>query len=381
MSKNIKGESFQMKIGTVKEVKRYEYRVGLTPSNVKEYVNAGHEVYVQSGAGAGASISMEEYEAAGATVLGTAKEVWDTCDMIVKVKEPLPEEYPMMRENQIIYTYLHLAASRELTDALLKSKSKAVAYETIRDKTGALPLLRPMSEIAGKLSVQAGARSLEKPQGGRGVLMGGAVGVKKADCVIIGGGVVGTAALKMAVGLGANVSILDNSVERLGYLDDVFGSRIQTLYSTPSAVAEAIMEADLVIGAVLVPGAKAPKLIRKEHLKKMRPGAVIVDVAVDQGGCAETTTPTYHDAPTFVVDGIVHYCVANMPGAVSQTSTYALTNATLGYGLMIANMGLEEAVKKDEGLKLGVNCYQGHLTCYEVARDFGMGYTEIDGLL
>jgi len=370
-----------VKVGTVKEVKRYEYRVGLTPSNVREYVNAGHEVYVQSGAGAGASISMEEYTAAGATVLATAKEVWDTCDMIVKVKEPLPEEYPLMRENQIIYTYLHLAASRELTDALLKAGSKAVAYETIRDKTGALPLLRPMSEIAGKLSVQAGARSLEKPQGGRGVLMGGAVGVKKADCVIIGGGVVGTAALKMAVGLGANVTILDNSVDRLGYLDDVFGSRIQTLYSTPSAVADAIMEADLVIGAVLVPGAKAPKLIRKEHLKKMRPGAVIVDVAVDQGGCAETTTPTYHDAPTFVVDGIVHYCVANMPGAVSQTSTYALTNATLGYGLMIANMGLEEAVKKDEGLALGVNCYKGKLTCFEVAQDFEMEYTELCKLL
>jgi len=370
-----------MKIGTVKEIKRYEYRVGLTPSNVKEYISHGHEVYVQAGAGSGASFSSEEYAAAGATILSTAKEVWAICDMIVKVKEPLPDEYPLMRENQIIYTYLHLAASRELTEAMLASKCKGVAYETIEDTAGGLPLLRPMSEIAGKLSIQAGARCLEKPMGGRGVLLGGAVGVKKAECVIIGAGVVGTAALKMAVGLGANVTILDKSIDRLTYLDDVFGSRIQTLYSTSAAIEEVLPTADLVVGAVLIPGAKAPKLIRRHHLKTMKPGAVIVDVAVDQGGCCETTTPTYHDAPTFVVDDIVHYCVANMPGAVSQTSTSALTNATLDYGIKIANRGLEAAIANDKGLELGVNCYHGRLTCKEVAIAFEMEYTPLSTLL
>ena len=370
-----------MKIGTVKEIKRYEYRVGLTPSNVKEYVNHGHTVYVQAGAGAGSSFSSEEYAAAGATILSTAKEVWDACDMIVKVKEPLEDEFPLIREGQIIYTYLHLAAARPLTEALLASKAKAVAYETIEDAAGGLPLLRPMSEIAGKLSVQAGARCLEKPMGGRGVLLGGALGVKKAECVIIGAGVVGTAALKMAIGLGANVTILDRNMERLGYLEDVFGSRIQTLYSTPSAIEEVLPHADLVIGAVLIPGAKAPKLIRRHHLKMMKPGAVIVDVAVDQGGCAETTTPTYHDAPTFVVDDVVHYCVANMPGAVSQTSTIALTNATLDYGLKIANLGLEAALAGDKGLRPGVNCYNGYLTCEEVANAFDMTYTPLDAAL
>jgi len=370
-----------MKIGTVKEIKRYEYRVGLTPSNVREYVMSGHEVYVQAGAGAGASFSSEEYAAAGATILDTAKEVWATCDMIVKVKEPLPDEYPLIRENQIVYTYLHLAASRELTEALLKSKCKAVAYETIEDAAGGLPLLRPMSEIAGKLSVQAGARCLEKPMGGRGVLLGGAVGVKKAEVVVIGAGVVGTAALKMAVGLGANVTILDKSIDRLTYLDDVFGSRIQTMYSTSAAIEELLPTADLVVGAVLIPGAKAPKLIRRHHLKTMKPGAVIVDVAVDQGGCCETTTPTYHDAPTFIVDDIVHYCVANMPGAVSQTSTTALTNATLDYGLKIASKGLEAAIADDAGFKLGINCYQGRLTCKEVAEAFDMEYTPLGSVL
>ena len=370
-----------MKIGTVKEIKRFEYRVGLTPMNVKEYINNGHEVYVQTGAGAGSSFSSEEYAAAGATILSTAQEVWAACDMIVKVKEPLPDEYPLIKENQIIYTYLHLAASLPLTEALLASKAKAIAYETIEDATGGLPLLRPMSEIAGKLSIQAGARCLEKPMGGRGVLLGGAAGVKKAECVIIGAGTVGTSALKMALGLGANVTIIDKNIERLAYLDDVFGSRIQTIFSTATAIAEALAKADLVIGAVLVPGAKAPKLVKREHLKIMKTGAVIVDVAVDQGGCCETTTPTYHDSPTFVVDDIVHYCVANMPGAVSQTSTFALTNATLDYGIKIANKGLETAVGDDDGLKLGVNCYNGYLTCKEVAQAFDMEYTPLDNLL
>jgi len=370
-----------MKIGTVKEIKHHEYRVGLTPSNVRDYISNGHTVYIQSGAGLGSSLTDEEYQAAGATILSTAQEVWATCDMIIKVKEPLAAEYPLMRQDQIIYTYLHLAADKPLTNALLAQKCKAVSYETIRDTAGGLPLLKPMSEVAGKLSVQAGARCLEKPMGGRGVLLGGVVGVKRGDCVIIGGGVVGTAALKMAVGLGANVTLLDNNLERLSYLDDLFGNQIQTMYSTPAAIEKAVTNADLVIGAVLVPGAAAPKLIKREYLKNMRPGSVIVDVAVDQGGCAETTKPTYHDAPTFVVDGVIHYCVANMPGAVSQTSTFALTNATLNYGLKIANMGLEKAIATDNGLKLGVNCYKGYLTCEEVARDFMMKYTSIDGLL
>jgi len=370
-----------MKIGTVKEIKHHEYRVGLTPGNVKDYINNGHELYVQAGAGQGSSLPDEAYAAAGAIILATAEEVWATCDMIIKVKEPLATEYPLMRQDQIIYTYLHLAADKPLTDALLAQKCKAVAYETIRDAEGGLPLLKPMSEVAGKLSVQAGARCLEKPMGGRGVLLGGSVGVKRGDCVIIGGGVVGTAALKMAVGLGANVTLLDNNLERLAQLDDLFANQIQTMYSTPANIEAAVKNADLIIGAVLVPGAATPKLIKREYLKDMRLGSVIVDVAVDQGGCCETTKATYHDNPTFVVDGVIHYCVANMPGAVSQTSTYALTNATLNYGLKIANIGLEKAVSTDDGLKLGVNCYKGYLTCEEVAHDFGMEYTDIDSLL
>ncbi|MCL1787039.1 MAG: alanine dehydrogenase [Defluviitaleaceae bacterium] len=369
-----------MKIGTVTEIKNNEYRVGLTPGNVRDYIKNGHEVYVQAGAGEGSSLTDEEYREAGATLLDTAQAVWATCDMIIKVKEPLAAEYPLIRENQIIYTYLHLAADKTLTEALLASKCKAVAYETIRDSHGGLPLLKPMSEVAGKLSVQAGARCLEKPMGGRGVLLGGTTGVRRGDCVIIGGGIVGTAALKMALGLGARVTILDNNVDRLSYLDDLFANRIQTLYSTPATIESAVAMADLVIGAVLVPGAAAPKLIKREYLKTMRPGSVIVDVAVDQGGCCETTRPTFHDNPTYVVDGVIHYGVANMPSAVSRTSTFALTNSTLGYGLKIAGMGLEKAIATDSGLKLGVNCYKGYLTCQEVARDFDMQYTNIDSL-
>ena len=369
-----------MKIGTVTEIKHNEYRVGLTPSNVKDYIGHGHEVFVQAGAGVGSSLPDAEYKDAGAKILATAAEVWGTCDMVVKVKEPLADEYPLMRENQVIYTYLHLAADRKLTDALLASKAKAVAYETIRDRDGGLPLLKPMSEIAGKLSVQSGARCLERPMGGRGVLLGGAVGVKKANVVVVGGGTVGTAAMKMAIGLEANVTVFDNNIDRLTYLDDIFGNRIQTMFSTFSSIESALPEADLVIGAVLIPGAAAPKLIRKNVLKTMKPGSVIVDVAVDQGGCCETTKPTYHDNPTFVVDGVIHYCVANMPGAVSLTSTFALTNATLSYGLKIADMGLEAATKADPGLMLGVNCYKGKLTCEEVAKDFGMPYTNPAGL-
>jgi len=370
-----------MKVGTVKEVKRYEFRVGLTPSNVREYVTNGHEVFVEAGAGLGSGLTDEEYVSAGATILPTADDVWGKCDMIVKVKEPLAEEYDRMREDQIIYTYLHLAADRPLTEALMAKKTKAVAYETIFDKNGGLPLLKPMSEVAGRLSVQAGARCLEKIMGGRGVLLAGVPGVAKAEVVIIGGGVVGTSAMKMAIGLGANVTILDRSLDRLTYLDDIYGQQIQTLYSTAYNIEQCIKKADLVIGAVLIPGAAAPKLVRREHLKMMKPGAAIVDVAVDQGGCFETTKATYHDAPTFIIDDVVHYCVANMPGAVSQTSTFALTNATLSYGVKIANMGLEAAAKSDPGLMLGINCYQGKLTEKAVAKDFDMQYTDPNTLI
>jgi len=370
-----------MKVGTVKEIKHYEFRVGLTPMNVKEYVSRGHEVFVQAGAGLGSNFANEDYIAAGATILQTAEEVWAKCDMIVKVKEPLKEEYELMREDQILYTYLHLAAELPLTKALLERKVKGVAYETIVDNNGGLPLLKPMSEVAGKLSVQAGARCLEKIMGGRGVLLGGVPGTQKANVVIIGGGVVGKSAMKMAIGLGANVTVFDNNLDTLTTLDDIWGAKIQTLYSTPSAIEAALMDADLVIGAVLIPGGAAPKLIKKDYLKKMKPGSVIVDVAVDQGGCAETTRVTYHDDPTFVVDGVVHYCVANMPGAVSMTSTIALTNATLAYGLKIADMGLEAAVQANKNLLPGVNTYKGHLTYEAVAAHFEMEYTDITTLL
>lgn len=364
-----------MRVGTVKEIKKSEFRVGLTPGNVQEYILRGHQVYVQSSAGLGSSFSDEDYKLAGATILPTAKEVWETCDMVVKVKEPLADEYDLMQEGQILYTFLHLAADKTLTDMLLAKKVKAVAYETITDDFGNLPLLKPMSEVAGKLAIQVGARCLEKAQGGRGVLLGGVPGVKNGNVVIIGAGVVGTSALKVAVGMGANVTILNKTFDRLTYLDDVFGQKIQTLHSSAYNIEKALLDADLVIGAVLVPGAAAPKLITRAHLKKMKPGSVIVDVAVDQGGCTETTRATYHDNPTYVEEGVVHYCVANMPGAVSLTSTSALTNATLDYGLKIAENGLEEAIKNDAHLKAGVNCYNGKLTCAAVAEAFDMEYT------
>jgi len=370
-----------MKIGTVKEIKQSECRVGLTPASVVDYIRHGHEVYVQTGAGEGSGFTDADYTQAGAKLLPGAESVWETADMIVKVKEPLPAEYPLMRAGQIIYTYLHLAADRELTDALLTQKSNAVAYETIYDNAGGLPLLRPMSEIAGKLSIQAGARCLEKSMGGRGVLLGGAVGVPRGNVVIIGGGVVGTAALKMAVGMGANVTILDVSIDRLTYLDDIFGNKITTLYSSAANIAAAITQADLLVGAVLIPGAAAPKLVRRGQLKTMREGAVIVDVAVDQGGCVETIRRTYHDAPTYIEEGIVHYGVANMPGAVSRTSTFALTNATLHHGLQIANQGLEAAVRADANLAHGVNCYNGYLTCEAVAQAFNLPYTPLEKAL
>jgi len=363
-----------MKVGCVKEVKKFEFRVGLTPDNAHEYNAHGHEVYIQSGAGEGSGYTDDEYTEAGAAVLPGAGDVWGACDMIVKVKEPLEEEYPFLRKGQIIFTYFHLAADKSLTETLLQCGVKAVAYETVTDPEGGLPLLKPMSEIAGRLSIQEGAKALEKPMGGMGILLGGVPGVSKAKVVVLGGGVVGFNACKVAVGFGADVTVFDVNIQKLTALDNYFDGKVQTLYSTSAVIKRYLANADLVIGAVLIPGGAAPKLIKREYLKLMKKGSVIVDVAVDQGGCCETSKQTYHDAPTYEVDGVVHYCVGNMPGAVSKTSTTALTNATLSYGLQIADKGLEKAVLENDGLARGVNCYNGALTCKEVAESFGMEY-------
>lgn len=356
-----------MKIGLVKEIKNHEYRVGLTPRCVKSYVTCGHTVLVEQSAGVGSSYTDEEYAAAGAQIMPDAASVWGAADMIVKVKEPIASEYALLRENQILYTYLHLAANRPLTNVLMQKRIKSMAYETITDRQGALPCLAPMSEIAGRLSVQEGAKYLEKQYGGRGILLAGVPGVDRGNVVIIGGGVVGTNACKIAVGMGANVTVLDISPSRLAYLDDLFFGRINTLISSRANIERAIADADLVIGAVLIPGRAAPRLVTRDDLKLMKPGAVIVDVAVDQGGCIETTHPTTHQDPTFIVEGIVHYCVANMPGAVARTATIALTNTTLNAGLKIANLGFEEACRTDPDLANGVNCYNGHCTFKGVA--------------
>ena len=368
-----------MKVGCVKEIKNKEFRVGMTPDNVKSYVSAGHEVYIEKNAGEGSGFTDSEYEAAGARMIETAKEVWDTVEMMIKVKEPLPEEYSLFHEGLILYTYLHLAADKPQTDALLGGKVKGVAYETLFDpKNGGLPLLAPMSQIAGRLSIQEGAKYLEKTFGGEGVLLAGGPGTPKANVVILGGGNVGTNACKIAVGMGANVTIMDISLSRLAYLDDIFGARIQTLVSTDANIEKAVKEADLVVGAVLIPGKAAPKIFKKKYLKEMKPGAVFVDVAVDQGGCGETTRVTYHDDPIFIEDGIVHYCVGNMPGAVPRTSTIALTNATLNYGLQIAGKGLERACAENEVIYSAINTYDGKLTCKNVADSFDCyEYTDI----
>jgi alanine dehydrogenase len=370
-----------MKIGCVKEIKRHEYRVGMTPHCVKSYADHGHQVTIQAGAGDGAGFEDAEYAAAGAKIEQNAAKIFESSDMIIKVKEPQAEEYGLLREGQILFTYLHLAADREQLDALLGRRVKGVAYETIRLSDGTLPCLKPMSEIAGRLSVQEGAKYLEKPFGGRGVLLGGVPGVPRGRVAILGGGVVGTNAAKVAVGLGAAVTVLDVSPNRLAYLDDIFRGQLATLYATEQNIATVAAESDLVIGAVLIPGAQAPKLIRREHLKTMKRRSVIVDVAVDQGGCVETTRPTTHDDPTFEVDGVVHYCVANMPGAVALTSTLALTSTTLPYGLKIADLGLEEALRKNADLKEGLNVYAGKVTYPGVAKAFGLAYAEADTLL
>ena len=369
---------FKMKVGCVKEIKNNEFRVGMTPDNVKSYVNAGHDVYIEKGAGEGSGFLDAEYEAAGAKMIDTAKEVWDTVEMMIKVKEPLPEEYPLFHEGLILYTYLHLAADKPQTDALLGAKVKGVAYETLIERNGSIPLLAPMSQIAGRLSIQEGAKYLEKRFGGEGVLLAGVPGTPKANIVILGGGSVGTNACKIAVGMGANVTIMDINLQRLAYLDDIFGARIQTLVSNDANIEKAVKEADLVIGCVLIPGKSAPKIFNKKYLKEMKPGAVFVDVAVDQGGCGETTKVTYHDDPIFIEDGVVHYCVGNMPGAVPRTSTIALTNATLSYGLQIAGKGLEQACKDNEVIYSAINTYDGKLTCKNVADSFDCyEYTDI----
>ena len=364
-----------MKIGCVKEIKAQEYRVGLVPMHVKSYLQANNEVLIESGAGLGSGFDDAMYVAAGATILSSAAEVWQKADMIVKVKEPLESEYQHLRPGLILYTYLHLAADEELTKIMVERQVTGIAYETI-DVNGALPLLKPMSEVAGRLSIQEAAKYLEKPFGGRGVLLGGVPGVARGNVLIIGGGTVGTNAAQMAVGLGANVTILDTNINKLEELDQMFNGKVQTLYSTPAVLHDQLAKADAVIGAVLIPGAKAPKLVKRDDLKLMKKGAVMVDVAVDQGGCFETTHATTHNNPTFEIDGIVHYCVANMPGAVPYTSTQALTNATLKYALLLANHPLHHAIQLNPCLKSGINTYKGHVTNQGVADAFGMTYTD-----
>ncbi|MFQ3620761.1 MAG: alanine dehydrogenase [Spirochaetales bacterium] len=370
-----------MKVGCVKEIKKHEYRVGLTPSCVKSYISHGHSVWIQAGAGAEAGFSDEEYRAAGAHVEVSPEVIYNLCDMIVKVKEPQPSEYAYFRKGQILYTYLHLAADEQLTKALLERGIKGIAYETIRLEDGTLPCLKPMSEIAGRLSIQEGAKYLEKPFGGRGILLGGVPGVQRGKVAIVGGGVVGFNAARVAFGLGADVTVLDINPNRLAYIDDIFHGQINTLFNSTENLERTLASCDLLVGAVLIPGARAPKLIRREHLKLMKKHAVIVDVAVDQGGCTESTRPTTHDDPIYTVDGIVHYCVANMPGAVALTSTLALTNSTLLYGLKIADLGVEEACRKYPDLQEGLNLYMGKITHRAVAEAFNLAYTPLDELL
>ena len=360
-----------MKVGTTKELKNHEYRVGLTPDNVLAYVSHGHEVFVETGAGVGAGFSDEEYVEAGAKIIATAKEVFDICDMIVKVKEPEECEYGYLREGQILYTYLHLAANRPLAETLLEKGVKAVAFETITDNQGNLPCLRPMSQIAGRLSIQEGAKYIEQSFGGRGILLGGVPGVERGKIVIIGGGVAGTYAAKAAVGIDAQVTLLDINPNKLAYIEDIFGASVNTLYSTEANIRKSLADADLVIGSVLVPGGSTPKLVRREHLKLMKKGAVIVDIAIDQGGCCESSHVTTHDNPIFIEEGVVHYCVGNMPGAVPHTSTVALANTTIKYGLMIADNGLEKAVAMDPGLGKGVNIYDHKCVNKNVATSLG----------
>lgn len=364
-----------MIIGVPKEVKNRENRVAIVPGGVDLLVQSGHKVLVQKGAGLGAGIPDEKYAEAGAQMVEKAKDVWGEADMIIKVKEPIAEEFPLMREGQILYTYLHLAAAQELGHELVKRKVSAIAYETIQLENGALPLLTPMSEVAGRMAVQVGAQCLQKHRGGKGLLLGGVPGVKRGRVTIIGGGVVGVNAAKMAVGLGARVTILDVSAARLAYLDDIFGNDIDTLMSNPENIAKSVAESDLVIGAVLVTGAKAPRLVTRQMIRTMEKDSAVVDVAIDQGGCIETIRPTTHDDPVFVAENVLHYGVTNIPGDVPKTSTYALTNVTIKYALELANKGLEKALRDSKALARGLNTYNGKVTHEAVAEALGLPFS------
>lgn len=364
-----------MKVAVVKEIKAQENRVALTPAGVDRLVDAGHEVLVEAGAGIGSSQADTAYSRAGGTIVDDVDEVWGQADLVIKVKEPLEEEWPRMRPGQTLFTYLHLAADERLTRALMETGSHCFAYETL-ELNGSLPLLTPMSEVAGRMSIQDGAKCLERHHGGVGTLLGGVPGVAPAKVLILGGGVVGTQAARMAAGMGADVTILDVNLDRLRYLDEILPQNCRTVYSTPMAVRHALKESDLVIGAVLIPGGAAPKLVRREDLSLMKPGAVIVDVAVDQGGCIETCRPTTHEDPTFEVEGVVHYCVANMPGAVPRTSTFALSNATLPWILQLANLGVKEAIESSPALASAANTVAGKLTCAPVGAAFDLDVTD-----
>ena len=370
-----------MIIGVPKEIKNNENRVALTPAGASELVKNGHTLYVQATAGNGSGFSDEEYVSAGAKILPTIEEVYGIAEMIIKVKEPIESEYPLIKENQLLFTYFHFASYEPLTHAMIKSKSVCLAYETVERPDRSLPLLVPMSEVAGRMSIQEGAKYLEKPMGGRGILLGGVPGVKPANVIVLGGGIVGTQAAKMAAGLGANVTLMDISLPRLRQLDDTMPANVNTQYSNEYNIREAIKTADLVIGGVLIPGAKAPKLITRDMLPTMRKGSVIVDVAIDQGGCFETSKPTTHAEPCYEVDGVVHYCVANMPGAVPYTSTLALTNATLPYAIQLANKGWKKACADNNDLKLGLNVVNGQVVYKGVAEAFSLPYTSVETIL
>ena len=366
-----------MIVGVPKEIKSDEYRVAMVPAGVEELTRAGHTVLIQAGAGAGSGISDEQYTANGAEIVAAETDVWKRAEMVVKVKEPLPDEWPLMRSGQTVFTFFHFAADEVLTRAVMKSGITAVAYETIKDARGGLPLLTPMSEVAGRMSIQEGAKYLERPFDGRGILLAGVPGVAPATVVVLGGGVVGANAARVAAGLGANVFLLDVNLDRLRYLDDVMPKNVTTLFSNRHNILDAIQWADLVIGAVLIPGARAPHLVRREDLKRMPHRAVIIDVAIDQGGCLETSRPTTHAKPTYLVDEIVHYCVTNMPGAVGRTSTYALTNVTLPYAMQLANKGVDLASRDNPGLAAGVNVKAGKVTNRAVADTFGLECTTV----
>jgi alanine dehydrogenase len=371
------GSMTQQTIGVPKEVKIDEYRVAMIPVGVEELTRAGHKMLIQAGAGQGSGIGDEKYAENGAQIVSSAAEIWARSDLIVKVKEPMQAEWPMMKSGQIVFTYFHFAADIRLTEAVMKSGITAIAYETIKDKNGTLPLLTPMSEVAGRMSIQEGAKFLERPHEGRGILLGGVPGVLPANVVVLGGGVVGANAAKTAAGLGANVRLLDINLDRLRYIDDVMPSNVTTLYSDRHNILDSIAQADLLIGAVLIPGAKAPRLVRRDDLKRMPKRAVIIDVAIDQGGCMETSRPTTHSQPTYIEEDVVHYCVTNMPGAVGRTSTYALTNVTLPYVLQLAKHGFAPALNLNPALALGVNIHQGKVTNPAVAETFNLPWVKL----